>query len=96
MAKTIKDPEILGNYEIQVDGSFALVKIGMTTPKEGEEAKATAKNCGYFSTIQGALNEASKLVAQERLGNVCTLREYIEAISASNEKIERLFDSLNL
>lgn len=93
MAKTIKDP-ILGDYEIKVEGSFTLIKNSLTQPKEGEERRPTQTAVGYYSTLLGALNAASKALVEERMPNVATLRAYIGELKALKLEIMQKFQEI--
>lgn len=95
MLNTIKDP-ILGDYEIQTDGnSFNLVKNQMLKPdKETGEQKPTQKVVGYFSSVNGALTEAAKLVAHDNMQSVVTIREYIAELKNVNSLISKKFEEI--
>lgn len=77
----IKD-KCLGNYEVDVSDSYTLrLNTGKTAfDKKSQKDVPVYDVQGYFSTLEGALMKAAKLLTLEQCGDVVTLKEYIQTL----------------
>ena len=83
----IKD-SLLGKYEIHWGDSFTIIENGVAIDKKTQEKKPKQTIIGYYSTLQGAVKEISKLLVQEQCGEVASLQDVINRFDTLWDEIK--------
>lgn len=85
--------ELFDGYFVRVDENcYSLQR--RTGRKDKKTGKDVTKVYGYYTGLEGALKRLAKELAMERhRGGLYGLREAIDAIRESNEKVEQYIKS---